>query len=126
MKIRQLDHLVLTVRDIESTARFYSTILGMEVVTFGDKRKALRIGDQKINLHPAGLEFEPKASNPTPGAADVCLLTDTPLAKVIAELQAEHIPIIEGPVERIGASGPILSIYIRDPDGNLIEIATPL
>jgi catechol 2,3-dioxygenase-like lactoylglutathione lyase family enzyme len=122
MRLDRIDHFVLTVRDIEATCAFYSS-LGMEVVTFGQGRKALAFGGQKINLHQAGHEFEPKAHRPTPGSADFCLITSTPLDQVVAEICAQHIPIIEGPVQRTGAAGSILSIYVRDPDENLVEIA---
>ncbi|MGP0067263.1 MAG: VOC family protein [Isosphaeraceae bacterium] len=123
MRIDHLDHLVLTVRDIAPTCAFYERALGMEPVTFGEGRKALRFGAQKINLHRAGREFEPKAEHPTPGSADLCFLTAVPLDQVIDHLRATGIPIVEGPVDRTGAEGPIRSVYIRDPDGNLIEVA---
>ena len=126
MNITQLDHLVLTVKDIDATCRFYAKHLGMEVVTFGDNRKALRFGKQKINLHQAGEGFEPKAAVPTPGSADLCFLTETPLDDIIMHLGDYDIRVLEGPVVRTGASGPIISIYIRDPDDNLIEIANPV
>jgi catechol 2,3-dioxygenase-like lactoylglutathione lyase family enzyme len=124
--IDSLDHLVLPVADVERTCAFYGRALGMEVVTFAGGRKALAFGRQKINLHRHGGEFEPKATRPTPGSGDLCLLTSVPLSEVVAHLQAEHIPIIEGPVARTGATGPILSVYFRDPDGNLIEVANAL
>ena len=123
MEISRLDHLVLTVRDIEATCRFYESVLGMQTVSFAEGRKALKFGQQKINLHQQGKEFEPKAQAPTPGSADLCLLTDLPLQQVIEHLQACQVPIIEGPVQRTGAEGPILSVYLRDPDGNLLEIS---
>ena len=123
MNISHLDHLVLTVADIEQSCRFYHDILGMEIVTFGEGRKALKFGTQKINLHQAEKEFEPKASKPTPGSADLCFITTTPLEMICEQLQQQRVPIEQGPVARTGASGPITSIYIRDPDGNLIEIA---
>ncbi len=97
--------------------------LGMRIITFAGGRKALAFGRQKINLHQRGREFEPKALHPTPGSADLCLLTDTPLEAVIAHLQACEVSILEGPLQRSGAEGPILSLYLRDPDGNLLEIA---
>lgn len=122
-QITQLDHLVLTVQDIEETCRFYEDALGMETIAFGAGRKALRFGSQKINLHAAGKEFEPKALRPVPGSEDLCFLTSTPLDEVIAHLRAAKIEIIEGPVERMGAQAKLLSIYVRDPDGNLIEIS---
>jgi len=123
LQIDRLDHLVLTVRDIQATCDFYAHILGLEVVTFGEGRKALRFGRQKINLHEAGREFEPKAALPTPGSADLCFITRDSPANVVHYLLACRIPILEGPVRRTGARGPIESVYLRDPDGNLIEIA---
>jgi catechol 2,3-dioxygenase-like lactoylglutathione lyase family enzyme len=126
MRIDRLDHLVLTVADIDATCRFYAGVLGMQIVTFGTGRKALAFGRQKINLHQAGHEFEPKAKQPMPGSADVCLITETPLADVIVELSALGIPIEDGPVARTGATGPIQSVYLRDPDGNLIEVSNYL
>lgn len=122
MEIQQLDHFVLTVRDVEATCEFYRRVLAMEVVTFGAGRRALRFGDQKINLHQAGREFDPKADRPTPGSADLCFLSDTPLAVWMKHLHGTGVPIEEGPVPRTGARGPIESIYLRDPDGNLLEI----
>lgn len=126
MRINSLDHLVLTVRDIDATCDFYSRVLGMRVVTFAGDRKALAFGLQKINLHQQGREFEPKAARPAPGSADLCFLTDIPLDQVIAHLQNCQVPIEEGPVRRTGAQGPILSVYLRDPDGNLLELSNPL
>jgi catechol 2,3-dioxygenase-like lactoylglutathione lyase family enzyme len=123
MRIDSLDHLVLTVADVDATCAFYRRALGMEVVTFAGGRKALSFGRQKINLHPYGHEFDPKADRPTPGSGDLCLLTAVPIDQVIAHLDAERVAIIEGPVRRTGATGPILSVYFRDPDGNLIEVA---
>ncbi|QBD75119.1 VOC family protein [Ktedonosporobacter rubrisoli] len=123
MHIDSLDHLVLTVHDIEATCDFYTRVLGMQVVTFGHGRKALSYGSQKINLHQRGKEFEPKAAAPTPGSADLCFLTSLSLEEVIKHIKACQVDIIEGPVPRSGASGPILSIYLRDPDHNLLEIA---
>lgn len=123
MHVESLDHLVLTVRNIESSCDFYTRVLGMRVVTFAGGRKALAYGRQKINLHQQGREFQPMARHPTPGSGDLCFLTDTPLEAVIAHLQACEVPILEGPVQRTGAKGPIRSVYLRDPDGNLLEIA---
>lgn len=123
MQILRLDHLVLTVADIDITCRFYERVMGMEVVTFAGGRKALAFGQQKINLHPHGREFEPKAQAPTPGSADLCFITAMPLAEVIAHLQACGVPVLEGPVARTGAVGPITSVYFRDPDLNLIEVS---
>src|SRR5580692_8294015 len=121
MKIEHLDHLVLTVADIARTCEFYEKVLGMETVTFGAGRKALSFGQQKINLHQAGQEFEPKAARPTPGSGDLCFITSTPVAAVILHLKKAGVAIEEGPVPRTGATGPIQSVYFRDPDGNLIE-----
>jgi catechol 2,3-dioxygenase-like lactoylglutathione lyase family enzyme len=123
MKIDSLDHLVLTVKDIATTCEFYGTVLGMDVVTFADNRKALLFGSQKINLHEMGKEFEPKANRPTPGSADLCFITRVPLADVIEHLQRYGVKIIEGPVKRTGANGQIESVYFRDPDLNLIEVS---
>ncbi len=123
MKIDSLDHLVLTVEDIEATAAFYSRVLGMDIITFGGGRKALAFGAQKINLHQHGKEFEPKAQQPTPGSADLCFITSVPLPEVISNLASCHVVVMEGPVRRTGATGPILSVYFRDPDMNLIEVA---
>jgi catechol 2,3-dioxygenase-like lactoylglutathione lyase family enzyme len=123
MRIDRLDHLVLTVADLEATVDFYTRILGMTPITFGDGRRALAFGQSKINLHQAGQEFEPKATHPIPGSADLCLITTDPLEQVITELTAHGVPIEEGPVRRTGALGPIDSVYLRDPDGNLIEIS---
>ena len=123
MKIDSLDHLVLTVADIRTTANFYARTLGMETVTFGEGRTALSFGSQKINLHESGREFEPKAQYPKPGSADLCFITSTPLTEVIEHVSSCDVTIIEGPVRRTGATGPILSIYFRDPDGNLIEVS---
>jgi catechol 2,3-dioxygenase-like lactoylglutathione lyase family enzyme len=120
--IDHLDHLVLTVADIDETTAFYTAALGMEAVTFGNRR-ALRFGVQKINLHQAGKEFQPKAAHPTPGSGDLCFITKTPIEDVVSHLEALHHPIEVGPVERDGAVGTIRSIYLRDPDFNLIEIS---
>jgi len=124
MQIDSLDHLVLTVRDIEVTCQFYARVLGMEVVTFAaDNRRALHFGQQKINLHQAGREFEPKAETPTTGSGDICFITSMPLAQVVEHLNACAVDILEGPVQRSGATGTLESLYIRDPDGNLVEIS---
>jgi len=123
MNIDSLDHLVLTVKDIDATCEFYSKALGMEVVTFGRGRKALSFGPQKINLHQHGHEFEPKAQRPTPGSGDLCLITSVPLREVLAHLAGCGVKVIEGPVQRTGARGPIVSVYFRDPDMNLIEVS---
>jgi catechol 2,3-dioxygenase-like lactoylglutathione lyase family enzyme len=124
--IDHLDHLVLTVANLERTCAFYLDILGMKLETFDEGRKALRFGVQKINLHLLGHEFEPKALRPTLGSADLCFIATTPLAEVAEHLARSGVAIELGPVERTGAIGRMLSIYIRDPDGNLIEIANPL
>ena len=121
--ITGLDHLVLTVVDLEATLRFYRDGLGMRHEIFGEGRSALHFGDHKINLHVAGEEFEPKALHPTPGSADLSLLTGRPLTEVMDQLAAIGHPAFLGPVERAGATGPLVSIYARDPDGNLVEIA---
>lgn len=126
MKIERIDHLVLTVRDIAATCDFYSGVLGMQVVTFGGDRKALQFGRQKINLHERGKEFEPKALQPTPGSGDLCFITEVPLPQVVDHVRSCGVQIIEGPVRRTGAVGPIESIYIRDPNGNLIEVSNYL
>jgi catechol 2,3-dioxygenase-like lactoylglutathione lyase family enzyme len=123
MKIDRLDHLVLTVTNIEATCAFYSRVMGMEVVSFSEGRKALSFGAQKINLHQHGQEFEPKANQPTPGSGDLCFITQTPLAQVSEHLVSCGVVIIEGPVQRTGAMGAILSLYFRDPDLNLIEVS---
>lgn len=123
MKIDSLDHLVLTVKDIDTTASFYSRVLGMDIITFGGGRKALSFGAQKINLHQHGKEFEPKAQQPTPGSADLCFITSVPISEVEHHLASCNVAVIEGPVQRTGATCPILSIYFRDPDMNLIEVS---
>jgi catechol 2,3-dioxygenase-like lactoylglutathione lyase family enzyme len=123
VRIDRLDHLVLTVADVDATVTFYEQVLGMRAVTFGDGRRALAFGNSKINLHQAGHEFEPKAARPTPGSADVCLIAADPLDQVCADLAAHGVTIEEGPVARTGAGGPIRSVYLRDPDNNLIEIS---
>ena len=126
MKISKLDHLVLTVTDIEKTASFYVSVLGMVKEVFGDGRIALKCGSQKINLHELGKEFEPKANKPTPGSADLCFITHTPLDDAMAHVKRCGIEIIEGPVERTGTNGPLRSFYFRDPDQNLIEVANEI
>ena len=123
MKIDALDHLVLTVADIETTCAFYERVLGMQTVTFGEGRKALVFGVQKLNLHQRGHEFEPKAETPTPGAIDVCFITQVPVAEVIVHLRSCDVAVLEGPVQRTGARGPMVSVYFRDPDRNLIEVS---
>lgn len=122
MKISHLDHLVLTVANIDKSIRFYTQILGFELVIFND-RKALKFGNQKINLHEKGKEFEPKAEYPTTGSSDLCFIAETKVEDILLELQQKGINIIEGVVERTGAIGKIKSIYFRDPDLNLIEVS---
>lgn len=122
--IERIDHLVLTVRDIAATCEFYTKVLGMQVITFGDNRKALQFGQQKLNLHQAGQEFEPKAACPTPGAVDLCLITQTPLPQLIEHLRSCGVTLETGIVPRTGALGKIDSVYFRDPDGNLLEISS--
>ena len=124
MNIKGLDHLVLTVASIEKSCKFYEEVLGVEVVYFGEGRTALAFGNQKINLHETGNEFEPKAAAPTAGSGDLCFITATPIPLVIEHLASFHVPIEEGPVKRTGAQGEIDSVYIRDPDGNLLELST--
>ena len=129
-QIDSLDHLVLTVAEPDASVRFYTRILGMRAESFaaadGTTRTALVFGRQKINLHQAGAEFAPHAAAPCPGSADLCFLSDVPLADWQGHLAAEGVRVEEGPVARTGASGPLLSIYCRDPDGNLIEISNAL
>jgi catechol 2,3-dioxygenase-like lactoylglutathione lyase family enzyme len=126
MQIDRIDHLVLTVFDLDRTCDFYTRVLGMKVVTFGEGRTALAFGRQKLNLHLFGREFEPKALKPTPGSIDLCFITETPLDEVAAHVRACEVKIVEGPVPKTGATGPMMSIYVRDPDGNLVEISNYL
>jgi len=123
-RLARLDHLVLTVASIDEAVRFYTTVLGMTEVFFGNGRRALSFGEQKLNLHEAGHEFEPKAARPTPGSADLCLIADAEPTTIAAWLRARGVSIEEGPVTRTGALGPITSFYFRDPDGNLVELAS--
>jgi catechol 2,3-dioxygenase-like lactoylglutathione lyase family enzyme len=120
--LEQLDHIVLTVTNIHATTDFYTEVLGMDIVTV-EGRTALRFGDQKINLHQRGHEFQPRAAQPTPGSADLCFITLTPMDEVVSYLTELKVHVEVGPVERTGAVGKLLSIYIRDPDKNLIEIS---
>ncbi len=126
MQVTALDHLVLTVRDLAATCEFYTRVLGMRVTTLAAGRTALEFGVQKINLHVAGKEFEPKAAQAVPGSADLCFLTLEPIELMAAHWQACGVAILQGPVERAGAVGRLRSIYCRDPDGNLIEVANQL
>jgi catechol 2,3-dioxygenase-like lactoylglutathione lyase family enzyme len=121
--VTALDHLVLTVADVEATARFYAEALGMTVARSDDGRVALKFGVQKINLHPAAAPYEPHAATPRPGTGDVCFVTTLDLGEIVRSVEAAGVPIELGPVERSGARGPMASIYFRDPDGNLIEVA---
>ena len=123
MKIDSIGHLVLTVRNIEITCDFYTRVLGMKVVSFGGDRKALVFGSLKLNLHQHGSALEPKAMHPTPGSADLCFITSIPLPEVARHLFASGVIVLEGPVRRNGATGPIISLYFRDPDLNLIEVS---
>ena len=123
-RLERLDHLVLTVASIDETVRFYTEVLGMTEVAFGAGRRALSFGRQKLNLHQAGREFEPKAARPTPGSADICLVADADAATLADWLQERGVVVEHGPVARTGALGPITSFYFRDPDGNLVELAT--
>jgi catechol 2,3-dioxygenase-like lactoylglutathione lyase family enzyme len=121
--ISHLDHLVLTCTDLDATKHFYTEVMGMRLETFGAERIAFKFGNQKINLHQRGAEFEPKAHLPVPGALDLCFIASVPLDAVVAHLGNCDWPIVEGPVERTGATGKIRSVYVRDPDLNLIEIS---
>ena len=125
MKLERLDHLVLTVRDLDITCDFYTQVLGMTVRYFGqnNERRALHYGQYKINLHLTDQEIEPNAAHATPGSADLCFITTTPIQTVLDELAAANVPVIAGAVPRTGANGAITSVYFRDPDGNLIEIS---
>jgi catechol 2,3-dioxygenase-like lactoylglutathione lyase family enzyme len=123
LRVLRIDHVVLTVADIARTQSFYERALGMQPVSFGEDRRAIAFGDQKLNLHQAGREFDPKARTPVAGSADLCFTTDVPLADVVAHLQSAGIAIELGPVDKVGARRPLRSVYFRDPDGNLIEVA---
>ncbi|MEZ8542043.1 VOC family protein [Vibrio splendidus] len=123
MEISHLDHLVLTVKGLQVTVDFYQRVLGMKPIEFGEGRLALSFGTQKINLHLSGSEFEPKARRVQVGSADLCFITNTSIAEVAEHIQAQGVVIEEGPVQRTGATGKIVSVYIRDPDGNLIEVS---
>lgn len=124
--VDHIDHVVLTVADIQRTVDFYTRVLGMEEETFGGGRRALRFGNQKMNLHQWGEEFEPKADRPTPGSVDICLISNMPIGEVARWVKENGVEIVEGPVERRGAMGKIMSVYFRDPDRNLIEVANYL
>lgn len=124
MQIKNIDHFVLTVASIDNTCTFYEKVLGMKVEVFGEGRKALKFGGQKINLHEVGKEFEPKADRPTAGSGDFCLITETPIEDVVSHLKAYEVEIEDGPIARTGATGSITSVYFRDPDNNLVEVST--
>jgi len=126
MRVLRIDHVVLTVRDVERTLSFYERALGMRPVTFGEGRRALAFGDQKLNLHQAGREFEPKARTPAVGSGDLCFTTDVPLTDVTLHLARVGVAIELGPVDKTGARKALRSIYFRDPDGNLIEVANEI
>lgn len=125
IEIEHIDHFVLRVADVQATCDFYTRVLGMEVVAFGGARdrRALRFGTHKINLHPADSDWHPRGRDPHPGGEDFCLITETPMAEVVAHLDACGVAIEVAPSERSGALGPIWSVYFRDPDGNLVEVS---
>ena len=123
ISIKTLDHLVITASDLQATVEFYSRVLGMEHVEFGDGLHAMHFGDQKFNIHDRSTDVTPKATDIVPGSEDFCLLTDTPIEEVVAHLRGCDVPIIEGPVTRSGAAGMLNSVYFRDPDGNLVEVS---
>jgi len=123
MNITNIDHIVLTVKNINKTVQFYKSVLGMVVERFGEGRIALKFGNQKINLHEHGNEFEPRANQPTPGSADLCFITSISIPDVISHLASCGVTVLDGPVQRTGARGPIVSVYFRDPDMNLIEVS---
>jgi catechol 2,3-dioxygenase-like lactoylglutathione lyase family enzyme len=123
--IKSLDHVVITTRALDKCLAFYIDVLGMQLERFGEGCIALRFGEQKFNVHPPGYDAGIKARHPTPGSLDLCLLADCPLEEVVARLKQHHVPIEEGPVVRTGARFPIRSVYVRDPDDNLVEISVP-
>lgn len=124
MRVERLDYLVLTVRDVEATCEFYERVFGMRATTFGDGRRALAFGRQKINLHQSGDEFEPRAACPTPGSADLCFVTESVAQEILDHLRGLGVAVVEGPVSRTGALGDMTSVYLRDPDENLVEVST--
>jgi catechol 2,3-dioxygenase-like lactoylglutathione lyase family enzyme len=126
MRVSSLDHLVLTVADVERAVAFYERVLGMEPLAYEGGRRALRFGSQKLNLHELGREPAPRAAHATAGSADLCFLLEGTLERALAHLDAEGVPVEHGPVVRPGARGPMRSAYFRDPDGNLIEVSQPL
>lgn len=124
--IDRIDHIVLTTRDLDACVRFYTEVLGMELTRFrtpNEERLALRFGKQKINLHVWGSEFVPRAHVAVPGSLDLCFIASVPLEEITRALKSKSIPIVEGPVDKTGATGPIRSVYVRDPDLNLVEIS---
>jgi catechol 2,3-dioxygenase-like lactoylglutathione lyase family enzyme len=121
--IDHIDHIVLTTRDLQGCIRFYTEVLGMKLERFSENRLALKFGSQKLNLHEWGKEFTPRAHVAAPGSLDLCFIAAIPLEKVIENLQKNGIPILEGPVAKTGAQGAIRSVYVRDPDLNLVEIS---
>jgi catechol 2,3-dioxygenase-like lactoylglutathione lyase family enzyme len=123
IQLDHIDHLVMTVENVEITVNWYLRVLGVKSAVFGEGRKALLFNKQKINLHQKGAEFEPKAFAPTPGSLDVCFITKTPLAEVMELLKTQRVAVEKGPIKRNGATGLITSVYIRDPDRNLLEIS---
>lgn len=123
MLISTIDHLVITVHDIEKSCTFYETVMGLEIISFGEERKAIKVGAQKINLHQTGNEISPCAKNPTPGSADLCFITPKPISDYLHHLKDRGIDIELGPVKRYGVSGEMDSVYFRDPDGNLLEVS---
>lgn len=125
IQLSHIDHVVLTVADVDYTISWYGRVLGMKAETFGQGRKALVFGKQKLNLHPKVNDFDPKPATPTPGSADLCFIASTPLAKVIEHFKNQRVHIEKGPIKRMGVGGLITSVYIRDPDGNLIEVSNP-
>ena len=122
-RVRGIDHVVLTVQDVDATVRFYVDVLALEPLEFAGGRRGVRAGDQKINLHQAGAEFDPHAARPTRGSGDLCLIVEADVDEVAASLERRGIPVEVGPVDKVGARAPLRSIYIRDPDGNLVELA---
>ena len=124
--IDHIDHIVLTTRDKDACIRFYTEVLGMRLESFSENRLALHFGSQKINLHLWGREFSPRAHVAAPGTLDLCFIASLPLEKVIERLKEKSVPILEGPVMKTGATGPIRSVYVRDPDLNLVEISVPI
>jgi catechol 2,3-dioxygenase-like lactoylglutathione lyase family enzyme len=123
IRIKNLDHLVITASDLQATIDFYTKVLGMEHVAFGDNLHAVHFGDQKFNIHDASTEVSPKAKNIVPGSADFCLISETPVSQVIQHLQDCGVTVEQGPVTRSGAAGTLESVYFRDPDCNLVEVS---